>query len=858
MAVPSDADSTPSPADVDAIATRRFSTSFRGWDPDEVRAHLVGVAEIVRSLQRRQADLERLLAEAEAAARRADLTRLDADEVARILGEETARVLRTARESADEIAAKAQAQAELLAGQAADDAAGRRAEAEARAEQILGEAREQADATRAAGEAHLADLRAAADAEVAEERRRMEEEIAAERQDARDEVATMLATAENHAISTRGDAEEDAQRVRSEADAYAAEQRVALDAELADRRAASDAELTELTTQANTRVAEAELMRDRVLADLARRRRAARQHLEQLQAGRDRLLAAYEVIRVTSDQATDELSTVLTDAKRAADDAARRIGSEELPTPEEMLAELDLARLADLPIISGSSDAAIGSNESDTEGEPSPDEAGPSTSEATEATTTDLDEAAASTEESGVSGAEAGGPSSVGEEASAGADSATVETSQGAVKRANQRHQGRRARHRHDPLGGESLPEVPMTPVDASAEFESVRIVTVVPDDEAATAVQETHKKRRASPAVAADLEPSPVEPALVPSDREDVVSDIFARLRAAQEPDDPAGETVTAEPPVEPARSQGASSGSDISDKFDDETATAPAGTAAAAGSMATDRSTDPDSATEPASSSKSDRSTPSPMPETPGAATPDSLDDERLAFVFERRDAAVDEVARRLAKHLKRRLSDQQSDLLDRLRRNQGAVDVDAILGAPGEFAADWDAAIRDDLTGVAAAGVTLAGDLRTDAIEHAVADVAGPAAELVDMIASPLRARLARALGEGSDESAEGGDDQDLADRIRACYREWRGARMTASVADACGEAFGLGVRAGAGGDVGFRWYCGPVEGPCSDCFDNQLAGVVPAQDAFPTGQVVAPAHPGCRCLVLPEVG
>ena len=92
------------------------------------------VAELVRSSTQRQADLERRLAEAEIAVRRADTSQLDPDEVAEVLGEETARVLRTARESAAEIRAKAEERVALVSGQAADDAARIRAEAEAERE----------------------------------------------------------------------------------------------------------------------------------------------------------------------------------------------------------------------------------------------------------------------------------------------------------------------------------------------------------------------------------------------------------------------------------------------------------------------------------------------------------------------------------------------------------------------------------------------------------------------------------------------------------------------------------------------------------------------------------------------------
>ena len=56
-------------------------------------------------------------------------------------------------------------------------------------------------------------------------------------------------------------------------------------------------------------------MRERVLRDLAVRRKKARQQVEKLNAGRERLLQAYDVVRRTIDEATDELSTSLSDAR---------------------------------------------------------------------------------------------------------------------------------------------------------------------------------------------------------------------------------------------------------------------------------------------------------------------------------------------------------------------------------------------------------------------------------------------------------------------------------------------------------------------------------------------------------------
>ena len=52
-------------------------------------------------------------------------------------------------------------------------------------------------------------------------------------------------------------------------------------------------------------ITDAQALRERVLADLSRRRNAGRAQIEQLREGRDRLLGAYEVVQRTIDHAVE-------------------------------------------------------------------------------------------------------------------------------------------------------------------------------------------------------------------------------------------------------------------------------------------------------------------------------------------------------------------------------------------------------------------------------------------------------------------------------------------------------------------------------------------------------------------------
>ena len=93
---------------------------------------------------------------------------------------------------------------------------------------------------------------------------------------------------------------------------------------LRQARAEAVAVTDEAQRQARELVSEASEVRERMLRDLARRRKALRVQVEQLQAGRDRLLVSLAVVRETLDAVTAELEAVLPDARAAAAAAARR------------------------------------------------------------------------------------------------------------------------------------------------------------------------------------------------------------------------------------------------------------------------------------------------------------------------------------------------------------------------------------------------------------------------------------------------------------------------------------------------------------------------------------------------------
>ncbi|HLG01220.1 MAG TPA: DivIVA domain-containing protein [Acidimicrobiia bacterium] len=252
----------------DEIENQAFAPAFRGVSEAAVRAFLRRIADEYDALRTRQdelfAEIDRLqaqLAQTPEPAPEQDL--LSA------VGEETARVLRSAKDAADEI----------------------RRGAEERAADLLRDAHDEARLLRDQTE------------QAATERTRAADDTAAE----------VLREAERLA----GELQE------------GAEARIAQWEAQAEAEARSEVESAR--RRARELVAEAEATRDRILSELARRREALETQLEMLRGGRERLLDAYKVVKQTLDEATESLRGV--DARPAVPEAKQpRVTSAALPT----------------------------------------------------------------------------------------------------------------------------------------------------------------------------------------------------------------------------------------------------------------------------------------------------------------------------------------------------------------------------------------------------------------------------------------------------------------------------------------------------------------------------------------------
>ncbi len=373
---------------------RSFTTRLRGYDSDEVDSHLRSIATALRATSRDSnddgAELEKAKTKVhelslELAKTRSRLTELeeaadghaagdehdgpdtveepfDEHRAMQLLGEETTRVLETARQSAANIVARAEADAKERTDTV--DAM------QAKVNTELAEARKQADTElaelRARQDDELEEARRAAEAEIEERLAAVKERIARQEQEADDEAERLVSEAtakaaelESSASEVSAAAEKDAAAAIAAARAEAAELRKTAETEAATARAEAETEAARMRAEAEAdalaaqesaretarlMVVEAQRVREKVLSDLVVRRRQGRQQVDQAKAARDRLARALQDVRSQLDASVRELDVALPEAKAAM----TALSTPEAPTDDaaqirELEAELDAA-----------------------------------------------------------------------------------------------------------------------------------------------------------------------------------------------------------------------------------------------------------------------------------------------------------------------------------------------------------------------------------------------------------------------------------------------------------------------------------------------------------------------------------
>jgi hypothetical protein len=237
-------------------------------------------------------------------------------------------------------------------------------------------------------------------------------------------------------------------------------------------------------------------------------------------------------------------------------------------------------------------------------------------------------------------------------------------------------------------------------------------------------------------------------------------------------------------------------------------------------------------------------------PEPKWPmwGVAESVSLDDVGLR---RRRDAALETAMGVLLPRVKRRLQDEQNELLDALRRQKSKIDADTAMPTVEEQLGTWAELLSPVVDDTYAAGRTLGGGRTRTAPPRLVA-------RITELLVLPLRERVLASLEAVVRDGPYDGPaewQRAITAAVGARYREWRSQDLEPLLGDLVVVAFARGVYDATPDGVRLRWVPAEVE-QCPDADDNALEPTMKG-GPFPTGQSCPPAHPGCRCLVVPEL-
>ncbi|MEQ1874830.1 MAG: DivIVA domain-containing protein [Ilumatobacteraceae bacterium] len=215
-----------------------------------------------------------------------------------------------------------------------------------------------------------------------------------------------------------------------------------------------------------------------------------------------------------------------------------------------------------------------------------------------------------------------------------------------------------------------------------------------------------------------------------------------------------------------------------------------------------------------------------------------------------FGRRDAQLAPLVAAASRNLKRVLADEQNDVLLLLRGREVMRSLDKVLPTAEVHIRRYADAIADEVMNAATAGAASMDDGQADKRAAVTRESAlGPAIEaLAVAVIGPLRDRLDRAI------AAADGDNGELVGLTRTVYREWKTRRIDEHVDHVMRVAFGRGAFAVLRAGTPVCWAVDPGGPACPDAEDNALAGAVGAGDPFPTEHISAPAHEGCRCMLL----
>ncbi|MEO5724552.1 MAG: DivIVA domain-containing protein [Ilumatobacteraceae bacterium] len=639
----------------------------------------------------------------------------------------------------------------------------------------------------------------------------------------REAASQIKIRAEESAARLLREATDEAQRVREEAAVEAARRRQ-------DASADAESELEMAKQQGREMVNEARAYRERVLSELARRREMARKQIEQLVHGRDRLLQAFERARLAAVDVMAEMTPLgepseYVNLTPTTGPLPVMLPNQPPPRPQPRLVSTTMAPAAapyDHRTAEASTDRGSGDDTVALMREGHDDRAAPDRDRRS-ATVVSLFAGELLVDEPPVEPAE----SEVAVEPEVAVEQSEVEPTEAEQREVEQSEDAENTEVAETELADNVVADtVVAEPLSAKPETGESEAQAEEAQAEEAQAEDAQAEVVEVEPETEVGVGEAAAEPAAAVGEAIDAdaaaVDDLFARLRAAR-----------------------AASVAERSRMLDD----LPADSAGARASRPVASSpivaqTPDDDATRSLLRPE-DLSVFAPSPDAPN--DPGEADDSP----FGRRDASLTPLIVAGARKLKRILADEQNDVLHTLRRADPVVELDAMLAPEAEHSRHYVAAIEHELQAAVAEGaasvdtrltdVRLGDEARDGAVQQAVA-------ELSTTIVAPLRERLARAVVDAA------ADNEELAALVRGIYREWKIQRIDEHLDEVVRIAFGWGALAGVKPGAPVKWVHDPRFPVCADCDDNALTGVIGAGSPFATGRPCAPAHEGCRCMLV----
>lgn len=655
-----------------------------------------------------------------------------------------------------------------------------------------------AEASRVLKSAHDAahDIESKAEEATAKQRQAIENELAQSKRQAEEAFEARKRAAEAEALAIREAAERDAESVREQARQHGRQM-----------------------------LTDAQQLRAKVLNDLARRRKIAHAQVEQLRAGRLRLIDAYRVVRGSLDDVSVELERAEIEARQAAELAAKRVAEEAEITAEDFEAALGMAAEPESLNEPGSTDEVL---------------------ELDAAFIEPLPELSAQNE------------------ASAPADpKAEAAPSLKIV--------GRSARSKKSSPTDQSAPAGPskIMPVAEPLPEEGVKIireeVAPVSATESADAQPVDEAAKDEAPAAEHPKEMSEAKVktkaaglfARMKAERARSVEDAESVVKKSPSPADVDGEAPDAEAPAtEAPATEAPDTQSDV--VADTEVAVAAAEEVTTTVDV-TDEALQDNAASAETETSSTDAvvasaeqaDTVDETPATEDAASADDVDLvslESSAEAILARNEVIDPLRKSMTRLLKRTLQDEQNDVLNRLSLQKGKISA-ASLPDREEQISRYQRAIEKTIRiamdhGVSSTGLKAKPKPLTTATEavasEAANDLVGP---LLDRLSSTIDAAVEK-----------GGDnvERSAMDAVGATYREWKSKKVEALAGDALASAYAQGVFLAIPKGQAVQWVM-DASTRCPECQQNVNAGEVAKGDKFPSGHTVPPMHPGCRCVL-----